>query len=106
MYVGQDQDQQARTTNIDGGEILDEIITRSRGEIRHMHSPKVTSSTPSDDIKPYNSPQLSERAYSPRVNQLRMETSPGVIGKGLQSKKTPSPGPSTLGESSHAPSSF
>ncbi|KAF2311415.1 hypothetical protein GH714_022790 [Hevea brasiliensis] len=42
----EDQDPQARASNIDGGEILDEIITRSRGEIRRTQSPKVTSSTP------------------------------------------------------------
>ncbi|GLT79494.1 hypothetical protein SLA2020_509800 [Shorea laevis] len=101
-----DQDIQVRTTNIDGGEILDEFITKSRGEIRHMQSLEATTSTPSlDDVKPSFSPQMAWRAYSPHVSQLRMELSPKVPGEELQLKQTPSPGPSTLvGQSSHAPS--
>ncbi|XP_057832409.2 boron transporter 1-like [Cryptomeria japonica] len=60
----------------DEGEILDEMITRSRGEIRHTRSPKITIS--SESAKPGEarntfSPHLgeSERVYSPRINQLR-----------------------------------
>ncbi|CAH9079022.1 unnamed protein product [Cuscuta europaea] len=57
-----------------GGEILDEIITRSRGEIKHINSPKVTSSnaSPSRDL----SPRLIGRAFSPRVTRVRGEQSP------------------------------
>ncbi|XP_021650670.2 probable boron transporter 2 isoform X2 [Hevea brasiliensis] len=103
----EDQDPQARASNIDGGEILDEIITRSRGEIRRTQSPKVTSSTPGSlrDIKPASSPHLSQKAYSPRVSELRTEWSPQSNGKGVEIKRTPSPGLSTLGQSSRGSSS-
>ncbi|KAF2315907.1 hypothetical protein GH714_040702 [Hevea brasiliensis] len=102
-----DQDLQARSSNIDGGEILDEIITRSRGEIRRTQSPKVTSSSPGSlhDIKPAYSPRMSLRAYSPRVSELRAEWSPHSIGKGVEIKRTPSPGPSSLGQSTRGSSS-
>ncbi|KAA8540810.1 hypothetical protein F0562_024773 [Nyssa sinensis] len=104
----EDQDPQARITCIDSGEILDEIITRSRGEIRHAHSPKVTSLTrePVEKMKPAYSPRVSVRPYSPRLNELRMEKSPRLTGKGLEIKQTPSPQQSILGQSSHgSPSS-
>ncbi|KAM0948430.1 putative bicarbonate transporter [Dioscorea sansibarensis] len=84
------------------GEILDEIVTRSRGEIRRMNSSKVTSSTatPIADNKGLNSPRFSDKAYSPRVSELRREQSPWLSGKeGI------SPRPSKLGESSHASTS-
>ncbi|GLJ24901.1 hypothetical protein SUGI_0476450 [Cryptomeria japonica] len=60
----------------DEAEILDEMITRSRGEIRHTHSPKITSTSESTQPgEAWNalSPRLAEsdRAYSPRINQLR-----------------------------------
>ncbi|RVX18344.1 Boron transporter 1 [Vitis vinifera] len=80
-----DQDPQARTTHIDSGEILDEMITRSRGEIRNTQSPK--------------------RAYSPRLSELRAEQSPRFTGKGVELKETPSPRPSILGKSPHGSSS-
>ncbi|XP_030938591.1 probable boron transporter 2 [Quercus lobata] len=97
----QNQDPQARVTNFDDGEILDEIITRSRGEIRLTQSPKVTSSTPTslEDIGPAHSPRISQRVYSPHVNELKGEHSPRLKGKGLEAKQTPSPGPSILGQS-------
>lgn len=103
----EDQDPQARTTRIDSGEILDEMITRSRGEIRHTQSPKVTSSSPASlgDMKPAYSPRLSQRAYSPRLNELRAEQSPRLTGKGVELKETPSPRPSILGKSPHGSSS-
>ncbi|KAK1373227.1 putative boron transporter 2 [Heracleum sosnowskyi] len=45
---------ETRTAQIGSGEILDGIITRSRGEIRKIQSPKVTSSisTSEEDMKP------------------------------------------------------
>lgn len=103
----QDQDPQARPACIDSSEILDEIITRSRGEIRHPCSPRVTSSTPTklEEIKSMHSPQLAQRAYSPRVNVLRGERSPRLTGKGLEIKQTPSPQPSNLGQNGRGPSS-
>ncbi|KAJ6411769.1 hypothetical protein OIU84_008365 [Salix udensis] len=96
-----DQDPQARTPNIDDGEILDEIITRSRGEIRHKQSPKVTSSTPGS----VTSPRLSQRAYSPRVSEPRVDRSPRFTSNGVELKRTPSPGLSNLGKSNPGSSS-
>ncbi|KAK9117180.1 hypothetical protein Sjap_016127 [Stephania japonica] len=63
--------------DIDSREVLDDIITRSRGEIRHVHSPKLTSSTPSslDDIKPAYSPRMPRRTHSPHVSKLEMDQS-------------------------------
>ncbi|KAJ0520557.1 putative bicarbonate transporter [Helianthus annuus] len=65
----------ARTSAVDAGEVLDEVITRSRGEIRRTCSSRVTSTTvtPSRDVR---SPRLSMNAYSPRVNELRALHSP------------------------------
>ncbi|KAJ6688171.1 ANION EXCHANGE PROTEIN [Salix koriyanagi] len=96
-----DQDPQARTPNIDDGEILDEIITRSRGEIRHKQSPKVTSSAPGS----VTSPRLSQRAYSPRVSEPRVDRSPIFTSNGVELKQTPSPGLSNLGKSNPGSSS-
>ncbi|XP_062116255.1 probable boron transporter 2 [Humulus lupulus] len=103
----EDQDLQERSTNIDGAEILDEIITRSRGEIRRTQSPKVTSSMPSslEHTKPVFSPRLSQRVYSPRLNEIRGEQSPQSPGKEIEGKQTRSPGPSVLGKSSPGSSS-
>ncbi|CAA2973108.1 probable boron transporter 2 [Olea europaea subsp. europaea] len=64
----ENQSAQARVTNIDSVEILDAIMTRSRGEIRQASSPKVTISTqsPHKEMKSVYSPPLSQREYSPR----------------------------------------
>lgn len=90
----------SRLSFADGGEILDGMITRSRGEIKHMCSPKVssTSATPSKDFK-LQSPRLSEKAYSPRVSELRGGRTPQSLGRGPNSPKTGEVGPSSLGKS-------
>lgn len=64
----------------DGGEILDGIITRSRGEIKHICSPKVTSScgTPAKELK----------LQSPRVSELRGERTAQSGGRGPLTPKT------------------
>ncbi|XP_052181472.1 probable boron transporter 2 [Diospyros lotus] len=95
-----EQDPRARTPHLDSGEVLDEIITRGRGEIRHVHSPKITSSTPgsAEDMKHAYSPRLTQRVYSPRISELKAQRSPRMTGKGLEIKQTPSPGPSTLSQ--------
>ncbi|EEF47208.1 boron transporter 1 [Ricinus communis] len=82
------------------GEILDEVITRSRGEFRHMSSPKITSSTatPANDPKSHQSPRFSS-SYSPRLSELRGEKSPKASGKGAKSPRTPELGLSKLGKS-------
>ncbi|KAB2054932.1 hypothetical protein ES319_A11G001100v1 [Gossypium barbadense] len=75
------------TTTMDGAEILDQIITTSRGEIHRMQSPNTSS--------------VLEKAYSPQIRQL----SPSLTEKGLELSPTPSPAPSTLGQSSRDSSS-
>ncbi|CAK7348487.1 unnamed protein product [Dovyalis caffra] len=82
------------------GEILDEVITRSRGEFRHTSSPKITSSTgtPANNPKSHQSPRLSY-TYSPRVSELRGEKSPKFGGRGLGSPKTGDQRLSKLGKS-------
>ncbi|RDX81431.1 putative boron transporter 2, partial [Mucuna pruriens] len=89
----EDPSNQAPAVNVSGGEILDEIITRSRGEIRRTQSPKTTSSTPTStgDIRPANSPQLARRIPSPRVTELRGESSLRPTGKEIKLVQTPSP---------------
>ncbi|GAB4841812.1 Boron transporter 1 [Ancistrocladus abbreviatus] len=86
----------SRATFAQEAEILDEMVTRSRGEVRRVCSPKVTSSTatPAQGPTIIQSPRLS--AYSPRVSELRGERSPGSIGK---SPRTGDVRPSTLGRS-------
>ncbi|XP_042004582.1 boron transporter 1-like [Salvia splendens] len=88
----------SRLSFADGGEILDGIITRSRGEIKHICSPKVTSSssTPAKDLK-LQSPRLSGTAYSPRINELRGGRTP----RGPYSPKTGEVGASNLGMNPH-----
>ncbi|GKB03214.1 probable boron transporter 2 isoform X1 [Tanacetum coccineum] len=66
----------ARPSNVDVGEVLDEVVTRSRGEIRRTCSSRITSTTatPTRDGKSLQSPRLSFK--SPRVNELRAMHSP------------------------------
>ncbi|CAN7006729.1 unnamed protein product [Brassica oleracea var. botrytis] len=82
------------TTSYPGdSEILDEVITRSRGEFRHTSSPKVTSSSST----PVNNRSLSQ-VFSPRVGELRFgQMSPRVVGN---SPKPVSCGRSPLNQSS------
>ncbi|XP_013613922.1 PREDICTED: boron transporter 1-like [Brassica oleracea var. oleracea] len=70
------------TTSYPGdSEILDEVITRSRGEFRHTSSPKVTSSNP-----PVNNRSLSQ-VFSPRVGELRSgQMSPRVVLRVVQTR--------------------
>ena len=66
----------------ESGEILDDMVTRSRGEVKRVNSPKITSSggTPVSELRNRNSPRLSEKAYSPRISELRQDRSPIVGG--------------------------
>lgn len=68
------------------GEILDEVITRSRGEFRHTSSPKITSSTPTpgNDLNSHQSPRLS---FSSRAGELTTEPSPRSGTRGPHSPK-------------------
>lgn len=87
-----------------GGEILDEVITRSRGEVRHLSSPKITSSTttPAHDSK--STLQSPRPSFSPRVSELRGERSPHG-GRGPYSPRTGEKQPSHLGKSPSNPAS-
>lgn len=80
----------------DGGEILDGVITRSRGEIKHVCSPKVTSSTatPSKEFRSIQSPLFSDKIYSPRPSELKIGLSPRHGGPMTGEAK-----PSNLGKS-------
>jgi hypothetical protein len=80
-------------------EILDDMFTRSRGEIKRLNSPKITSSggTPVTELKGLRSPCISEKAYSPRVTELRHERSP--LGR-RDSPRTGETRPSKFGEGS------
>ncbi|KAE8008344.1 hypothetical protein FH972_004865 [Carpinus fangiana] len=82
----------------DEGEILDDVITRSRGEFRHVSSPKITSSTatPANDPKSLQSPR---RSYSPRVSELKGVPSPRSSGRGQHSPRTGEVRSSPLGKS-------
>ncbi|CAA3007222.1 probable boron transporter 2 [Olea europaea subsp. europaea] len=79
----EDQSAQAQVTNIDSGEILDAIITRSRGEIRQACSPKGTNSTqsPHEEMKSVYSPCMSQRAYSPRLMEIKTQKNTISSGK-------------------------
>lgn len=80
------------------GEILDEVITRSRGEVRHVSSPKITSSTatPAHDSK--STLQSPRPSFSPRVSELRGEKSP-YGGRGPHSPRAGEKQLSYLGKS-------
>ncbi|KAB5544610.1 hypothetical protein DKX38_012722 [Salix brachista] len=87
----------------DDGEILDGIITRSRGEIKRTCSPKVTSSdaTASKEFNRTQSPRFSDKVYSPRVSEVRGDSSPrlGGTGRGPFSPRTGESRLSNLGKS-------
>ncbi|KHN44685.1 Putative boron transporter 2 [Glycine soja] len=65
----------------DDGEVLDGIITRSRGEVRRVCSPKVMKSTPNLSQE-LTSPRLTDKVYSPRISHLRGNQSPRGVGRG------------------------
>ncbi|XP_009762959.1 boron transporter 1-like isoform X2 [Nicotiana sylvestris] len=88
----------SRPSYAGSGEILDEMITRSRGEVKRINSPQITSSTatPIRDSKLLQSPRVPEKAYSPQISKLR---SPLSGGRGPFSPRTGEPKPSNLGMS-------
>ncbi|RZC59181.1 hypothetical protein C5167_006481 [Papaver somniferum] len=96
-----DQDLQ-RVAHMDDGEILDDILTRSRGEIRHTYSPKVTStnSTLQNDTRPTTGQQVSQRVFNRSTSELRGEWSPRLQRNGSEVKQTPSPRPPIPGQTS------
>lgn len=93
------QDIDVALARTQSAEILDDIVTRSRGEIKRLNSPKITSSggTPVAELKGIRSPCISERAYSPRITELRHDRSP-LGGRG--SPRTGETRSSKLGEGS------
>ncbi|KAL6525877.1 putative boron transporter 2 [Orobanche minor] len=95
LYPAEEGELGGRLSYAEGGEILDGIITRSRGEIKHICSPNITSSSAKDVI--FQSPHLSEKAYSPRISELRGGRTPRSVGRGPHSPKTGEVGPSNLG---------
>lgn len=91
----------SRPSHAESGEILDEMITRSRGEVKRINSPKITSTTatPIRDTKLLQSPRIPEKAYSPQMNKLRGQQSPLSGGRGPFSPRTGETKPSNLGMS-------
>ncbi|KAJ6902701.1 hypothetical protein NC651_020244 [Populus alba x Populus x berolinensis] len=87
----------------DDGEILDGIITRSRGEIKRMCSPRVPSSdaTASKEFRSIQSPRFSDKVHSPRVSEVRGDYSPrsGGTGRGPFSPRIGESRLSNLGKS-------
>lgn len=83
----------------DDGEVLDSMITRSRGEIKRVCSPRIrsTSATPTREIKGIQSPSMSisDKLYSPRVSELRENQRPRLGGLSPKSSETR---PSNLGK--------
>lgn len=93
--VAAEFDMGMRHSHAESAEILDELVTRSRGEIRRVNSPKVTSSTTTTPTSQgLHSPRMIDRVYSPRVSELRREKSPRLGGRGhfspASGKTTPS----------------
>ncbi|XP_047316650.1 boron transporter 1-like [Impatiens glandulifera] len=86
----------ARPSYADGAEILDEMITRSRGEFRVGTTPKVTStsSTPARDLHGLQSPRVSELRGVPSPSRKGTSKSPR-IGEVGTSKLGKSPANST-----------
>lgn len=103
----EDNDPHGAIQTIDSGEFLDEVMTRSRGEIRHIQSPKITSSSPAseEEMRRASSPRMSQSVYSPRVNSMRERWSPGMSPRGIEIKESPPPRLSPLGQHAHASSS-
>lgn len=88
-------------TLVGDGEMLDEMVTRSRGEVKHVSSPKITSSTtatPTREVRGIHSPHMS--AYSPRLNQLRNASCSPRTAEIRPSKLGKSPGPPTTDSAS------
>lgn len=98
--IATDIDTGVRRSFAESAEILNELVTRSRGEIKHMNSPKVTSTSgaPTTDLRSHHSPQIPEKSYSPRVNELRQEKSPRISGRGAFSPNSGEARPSKLGD--------
>ena len=94
----------AGASQVGEGEILDEVITRSRGEFRHTSSPKITSSTPTPrtDTNSHLSPRLS---FSSRMGEFKTEQSPRSGARGPLSPKAGEVRLSNLGRSPLNPDS-
>ncbi|KAL3531556.1 hypothetical protein ACH5RR_010878 [Cinchona calisaya] len=88
-----------RASGAESAEILDEMVTRSRGEIRRTCSPKVTSSTATPKL--IQSPRRSystEKAYSsPQISKLSPLSSGSGSRRGPFSPRTGEMRPSNLG---------
>ncbi|KAK9066474.1 hypothetical protein SSX86_013796 [Deinandra increscens subsp. villosa] len=107
VFLQEDAHSRTRTPQVDSAEVLDGIMSRSRGEIRRMGSLKVKG-LPQNQIegmKPLCSPRISQQVYSPRLDELQVDKSPKSPWKGLEIKRAPSPGPSILDQTSHGSSS-
>ncbi|GLJ12236.1 hypothetical protein SUGI_0187020 [Cryptomeria japonica] len=107
----------------DNGEILDEVITRSRGEVKHACSPRISSSSEAGDGKLIYSPHLHKsrdelklgtsplaadtlQTRSPRISELRQTYSPTIHSPRVgESRLSNSPTMSNFGKDATSPSS-
>lgn len=80
----------------DDREIFDDVITRSRGEIRRMCSVKLAGCSE----KPRKSfiKSFSDKGYSPRLSEIRGDLSPRFGGRGPFSPRATEGKPSLLGK--------
>ncbi|XP_047334655.1 boron transporter 1 [Impatiens glandulifera] len=87
LYLENEEEMSSSASFGKSREILDEVITRSRGEIKRIYSPKVhsRSSTPSKDFSSFHSPG-SDSIYSPRIGELRGGQSPRHFVRGLSNE--------------------
>lgn len=104
MCLSQDREFSRAASFADSGEILDGMVTRSRGEIRRVCSFKVASlsATPSKDFSTQLSGRFSDKVYSPRLSELKVEQSPQGGGGGRKGPFSPRSGEaraSNLGKS-------
>ncbi|KAF7804957.1 boron transporter 1-like [Senna tora] len=83
-------------SHIGEGEILDEVITRSRGEFRHTSSPKITSSTPTPGKDPRSCHQSPRLSFSSRAGEVQ---SPRSAARDAYSPKSREVKLSPLGKS-------
>ncbi|KAE9591614.1 hypothetical protein Lal_00038688 [Lupinus albus] len=65
-----------KTASFTDEEILDGMITRSRGEVRRICSPKVMNSTviPSTELTILHSPRLPDKVHSPRLRPTQRKS--------------------------------
>lgn len=86
--LAMDAEMGSRASLPDDREILDGMITRSRGELRRICSLKVTSCSETPRKSFMSQQSFSDKGYSPRLSELRGDQSPRLRGKGSFNLRT------------------